>query len=236
MSILSYWCHVSLLLTIQMTNYVVGSSYHRRSKSRHITPLSLNRYTEGKWSSSIHQVSKELQHSTMSRMLLHCYCGCRTTFVVCLTTLFEDQGRTFTSMNRPHQRAAHAVGMTVVEVKHIVRSSNTSSPSTPATQSSPTVFGNYTVDAIRRYIHRKFTDKHHLTLSTLATELMTEDIIPEQTSHTAVYRLIHTWDSKIKCLSVDCISKRKPKISYFAWLIHSRLSSAPGTKTRKLFT
>ena len=86
--------------------------------------------------------------------------------------------------------------MMVTGVKLIVRCDNTSSPSTPATKSAPTIFDNFTVGAIRRYIHLKFTDKQRLTLSTLAMELMTECIMPEQALQMAVWRLIHTMGFK----------------------------------------
>ena len=56
-----------------------------------------------KWNSRMRQLSKGLNHSIMSRMLLHCPLGCRTVFVVRLFILFKNenpQSRTFISVNR----------------------------------------------------------------------------------------------------------------------------------------
>ena len=79
----------------------------------------------------------------MSHILLPCSLVCRTAFAVRLATLFKNmksRGRIFISVNRPYQRVAHTVGITVEGFKHIVRNGNTSSPSKPATQSTPTIF------------------------------------------------------------------------------------------------
>ena len=69
---------------------------------------------------------------------------------------------------------------------------------------------------MRRYIHRKFTDKQYLTLRTLLTELITEGIILERTSQTVVSRLIHSVGFKYKVTHLpqrDCTSERNSKKS-----------------------
>ena len=123
----------------------------------------------------------------------------------------------------------HTVGMTVAGVKHIVHRGNTPSTSTPATQSTPTVFDNF---AIRRYIHRKFTDKLPLTLNTLAT--------PEQTSQAAFWRLIHTMVFKYKASqcslyirkkSQDVVSRRINTLKAFQ---RYRNKNTQGTKIRDM--
>lgn len=95
------------------------------------------------------------------------------------------------------------MGMTVRGVRQMVHRTTTSSVSTPAPPITSTVFDNFAVGAIRRHIHRRFADKQHLTLSVLSTELRTEGIIPEDTSETAVWRLIHTMGFRYK------VSQRK---------------------------
>ncbi|KAK8383434.1 hypothetical protein O3P69_019074 [Scylla paramamosain] len=146
------------------------------------------------------------QPSTMSGMLLHCPRGCRTAFVLRLATLYRSErtrDATYISLNRPYDRVAHTMGMTVRGVRQMVHRANTSSLSTPATPITPTVFDNFAVGAIRRHIHRRFADKQHLTLSVLSMELKAEGVIPEHTSETAVWRLIHTMGFKYK------VSQRK---------------------------
>ena len=140
------------------------------------------------------------QPSTMSRMVLHCPRGCRTAFVIRLATVFKAEmtrAATFISLNRPYDRVAHAMGMTVSAVRKIVSRSNTHSRSTPVTPASPR-FDNFCVGAIRRYIHKTFAKKEHLTLSILFTELTAEGIIPEKTSQTALWRLLHAMGFKFK--------------------------------------
>ena len=84
------------------------------------------------------------------------------------------------------------MGMKVNAVKQMVCHSKNCSPAKPETTNASTFFDNFTVGGIRRYIHKKFADKKHLILYDLSTELKNEGLIPEQTSHTAIWRLIHT--------------------------------------------
>ena len=150
------------------------------SKSRHITPLLHNRYYEEKRSSRIRQVSKGLHQP--------CHASCFNNLVDAeLHSLFASPH--YLRMRRP--KIVHSLVWinelcTLLAWWSVLSSENTSSPSTPATQSAPNIFDNFPVGAIRRGIHRKFTEKQHLTLSTLETERMTKGSIHEQTSQTAV--------------------------------------------------
>lgn len=92
---------------------------------------------------------------------------------------------------RPYERVAYTVGMSVSRVRGIVNDTTTSSP-TPPLPSTPAVFDNFTVGAIRRHIHKKFSEKQHFTLRVISADLKTAGIIPEDTSETTVWRIIHT--------------------------------------------
>ena len=114
----------------------------------------------------------------MSIMLLHCPRECRTAFIVHLATLFKNektQGRTPVHTDNSKRTDCLATHHPRPHWQHKVHR----------------MFWQFTVGAIRRYIRRKFTKKQRLTLGTLATELMTEGSIPEPTSQTIVWRLIH---------------------------------------------
>ncbi|KAK3870173.1 hypothetical protein Pcinc_024575 [Petrolisthes cinctipes] len=84
--------------------------------------------------------------------------------------------------------------MSVSRVRDIVNTTTTSSPSTPVPPPPPTLaaFDNFTVGAIRRHIHIKFFEKQHFTLRVIAADLKTAGIIPEDTSDTTVWRIMHT--------------------------------------------
>ena len=92
---------------------------------------------------------------------------------------------------RPYERVAYTVGMSVSRVRGIVNDTTTSSP-TPPLPSTPAVSDNFTVGAIRRHIHKKFSEKQHFTLRVISADLKTAGIIPEDTSETTVWRIIHT--------------------------------------------
>ena len=139
-------------------------------------------------------------------MLLHCPRGCRTTFILRLVKLYNGEktrGRPYINLNRPYDRVAHAMGMTVDAVKRMVYRAKDSSHSRLATPYTSPVFDNFTIGGIRRFIHKKFAEKHHVKLVELSTELKSEGLIPEHSSQTAIWRLMHTMGFRYK------VSQRK---------------------------
>ena len=142
---------------------------------------------------------------TMSRMLLYCPRGCRTTFIHRLIAVFKaDKTResTLISLNRPYERVANIMGMKVNAVRQLIHRADTC-PRSTTERPLPKNFDNFCVGAIRRFIHKKITDKEHITLSTSFTQLKSDCIIPEQTSMTAFWQLLHSMGFKYK------LSKRK---------------------------
>ena len=109
----------------------------------------------------------------------------------------KTKGNLKIQLNRSYHRVADAMGMKVSAVKQMVCLSKKCSPAKPETTNASTVFDNFTVGGIRRYIHKKFADKKHLELYDISTELKNEGLIPEQTFHTAIWRLIHTMGFKV---------------------------------------
>ena len=74
--------------------------------------------------------SCEVTPSTMSRVLQYCPRGCRSAFIHRLTTLFNAEktgASTFYCLDRPYDRVAHVMNMTVGAVHQIIRRSQTSS-------------------------------------------------------------------------------------------------------------
>ncbi|XP_066969204.1 uncharacterized protein [Macrobrachium rosenbergii] len=78
-------------------------------------------------------------------------------------------------------------------------SSSCHSPSsvTPVS-SAPSAFDNFTVGAIRRFIHRKFDEKEYFTVGSLTMDLKTAGIISERTSPSSVIRHLHSLGFKYK--------------------------------------
>ena len=92
------------------------------------------------------------------------------------------------------------MGMTVQAVRRMVQRSkrSLSDKPTPSSASSPHVFDNFTIGAIRRKIYEKFSDKEVFTIETLTKELRMANIIPETTSEMSVWRLIHNMGFRFK--------------------------------------
>ena len=91
--------------------------------------------------------------------------------------------------------------MTVQAVRSMIQRSRRSLPntSTAPLQPSPTfAFDNFTVGAIRRKIYDKFQAKEVFTITTLTKEMRMTNIIPESTSETSVWRLIHNMGFRYK--------------------------------------
>ena len=60
----------------------------------------------------------------MSRMLLYCRRGCRSAFIHRLTTLInaeKTRASTFINLDRPYDRVAHVMNMTVGAVPQVIR-------------------------------------------------------------------------------------------------------------------
>lgn len=98
--------------------------------------------------------------------------------------------------HKPYDRVAEAIGMTANAVRIIVRHSTSShsgsstppgtatpltTPSgTPTPLATPSMFDNFTVGAICRHVHGKFTAKQAFTIGTLTEDLKRADIIPRE--------------------------------------------------------
>lgn len=91
--------------------------------------------------------------------------------------------------------------MTVNAVKVMLQRAARSQPVTHSVETPrepPTTFDNFTIGAIRRHIHEKFAVKETFTVRTLTESLKRATIIPEGTSETSVWRLIHTMGFRFK--------------------------------------
>ena len=69
--------------------------------------------------------------------------------------------------------------------------------------STPPVFDNFTIAAIRRFVHKKFAAKESFTIVTLTEDLRRADIIPSATSETALWRVLCSMGFRYK------VSQRK---------------------------
>ncbi|KAK3887013.1 hypothetical protein Pcinc_008895 [Petrolisthes cinctipes] len=95
---------------------------------------------------------------------------------------------------KPYDRVADVMGMTVPAVRRMVQRSSRCQPETssiPPTSAALPRFDSFTVGAIRRHIHAKFSANETFTIGSLAKELKSSTLIPEGTSDTSVWRLIH---------------------------------------------
>ena len=103
---------------------------------------------------------------------------------------------------RPYDRVGQVLGMTAgavrAKVSHRTSSSCHSPSSVTPVSSAPSAFDNFTVGAIRRFIHRKFDEKEYFTVGSLTMDLKTAGIISERTSPTSVIRLLHSLGFKYK--------------------------------------
>ena len=120
-------------------------------------------------------------------------------------------------LHRPYDRIAEVMGITAKAARKIVERSTRSLPLTPTAPPAAPVFDNFTVGAIRRRIHAMFNDKQLFTVGSLTTDLKTAGIIPETTSDTSVWRLIHKMGFRYKTAqrkmyvrkeSVDIVCRR----------------------------
>lgn len=74
----------------------------------------------------------------------------------------------------------------------------TTSSGTPTSIATTAVFDNFAIGAIRRHVHNKFAAKQPVTIGMLSEELKRADIIPEETSQTMVWRLLHIMGFRYK--------------------------------------
>lgn len=110
------------------------------------------------------------------------------------------------------------MGMTTNAMRRIVQRNLRSKPDVPpemannptdSPHDSPTpsstspAFDNFTVGNIRSFVHAKFAQKEHFTIATMTKELKKADIIPCETSQTAIWRLLHSMGFRYK------VSQRK---------------------------
>ncbi|KAK3885067.1 hypothetical protein Pcinc_010721 [Petrolisthes cinctipes] len=88
---------------------------------------------------------------------------------------------------QPYDRAAHALGITERSLRSLVLRNKSTLPEvavTPTPTTSP--LDNFTIGAIRRHVHRMFSNKQTFTVRTVAEDIKTADIIPSDTSDTVV--------------------------------------------------
>lgn len=91
-------------------------------------------------------------------------------------------------------------------------------PGTPTPTATPRAFDNFAVGAIRRHVHSEFAKKHTFTIKTLTDDLRKNDIIPTETSDTAVWRLLHTMGFRYKT-SKRKMYVRKESLDIVCWRI-----------------
>ncbi|KAK3865702.1 hypothetical protein Pcinc_028712 [Petrolisthes cinctipes] len=72
--------------------------------------------------------------------------------------------------------------------------------SIPPTSTALPRFDSFTIGTIRRYIHAIFSDNETFTIGSLGKELKTSTLIPEGTSNTSVWRLIHNMGFRYKTI------------------------------------
>ncbi|KAK3892404.1 hypothetical protein Pcinc_003775 [Petrolisthes cinctipes] len=94
---------------------------------------------------------------------------------------------------QPYDRAEHALGITERSLWSLVQHNKSTLPEvavTPTPTASP--LDNFTIGAIRRHVHRMFSNKQTFTVRTVAEDIKTADIIPSDTSDTAVWCILHS--------------------------------------------
>ena len=94
-----------------------------------------------------------------------------------------------------------------VMVQRHLRSKQDTPPETPTDSTTPSttppVFDNFTIGAIRRFVHAKFAAKENFTIVTLTEELRRAEVIPSETSETAIWRMLYRMGFRYK------VSQRK---------------------------
>ena len=88
--------------------------------------------------------------------------------------------------------------MTAEAVRQIVHRDSSSSSSPPSVSPASRDFDNFTVGAIRRFIHNKFLSDEHFTVGSLNMDLKTAGIIPEDASVTSILPLVQSMGLRYK--------------------------------------
>lgn len=93
---------------------------------------------------------------------------------------------------RPHERVAEVLGITARAVRQIVQRHRTSGgPTTSAERPTATTIDSFTIGAIRRHVHTRFSNKEFFTVETLLDGLTADGILPPATSDTTLRRIMH---------------------------------------------
>lgn len=96
------------------------------------------------------------------------------------------------------------LGITARGVRQLAQRNAVSSPATPPERTaSAGAVDNFTVGAVRRFIHGKLVAKEFLTVKRLTADLRSSSVLPPNTSETFVWRLLHYMGFRYKT------SKRK---------------------------
>ena len=116
---------------------------------------------------------------------------------------------------RPYDRVGQVLGMAAETVRQVVHHDSSSCSSLLSVPPATRDFDNFTVGAIRRFIHCKFLSKEYFRVGSLAMDLKTAAIIPENVSVTSILRLMQSMEFhyniaqrkmyvRKECLSVVC--------------------------------
>ncbi|KAK3886265.1 hypothetical protein Pcinc_008383 [Petrolisthes cinctipes] len=122
---------------------------------------------------------------------------------------------------RPYDHAAHALGITERSLWSLVRRNKSTLPEaavTPTPTTSP--LDIFTIGAIRRHVHRMFSNKQTFTVRTVAEDIKTADIIPSHTSDTAVWRILHSMGFRYKTTQRK-MYVRKESLEIVCWRINT---------------
>lgn len=77
----------------------------------------------------------------------------------------------FVSLFQAYERAAEVVSMTARGVRQLAQRSAVSRPTPPKSSTSPPTVDNFTIGAVRRYIHSKFAAKELLAIKRMTADL-----------------------------------------------------------------
>lgn len=100
--------------------------------------------------------------------------------------------------HRPYDRAADVLGPTARGVRSLVQRSMRTETSHKTPTPATTQLDIFAIGAIRRHVHRMFASKQTFTTRTLTEDIKRAEIIPMETSETAVWRLLHSMGFRYK--------------------------------------